>query len=731
MFTGQASVHRNQEGYEEDGGNEGTSPQSTQRQNKEIPQEMLEKAIRDGLGWQVVKLISHPEVSLNYRQVTNDLQTPLMRLCHAKLELLPAAGLQTDCRNDDLNREQCSVPEHSFTSLAEDTTPASSSDIATQKVLREVDRCRLEENGRCERVNLEMHDALNRTLAMHACVSHNVAILRWTLARGCSILAADREGRNVLHYAACSGSDDIVDLAVNHVEALNALQTLDYQGYSPLDLARQRRHTGAVKKLVAALRSKDSDVSSVPIAATAPIRQQESDAKVVRPPFPHPQTLLQPRRSPQNYGDSTNHAFSSESSSEEKTNAILHGGSPVLGRVCRSKADTKGRLMASEFFSHKTLSPNRGLNPINRAAQIKATPKPTENPLFQAQNPLVRNSHTNLQTHNTDRQTFGIKGKEPRSFVPTDLHKVPLAGIPSQAENSARAEPPPVDDTISPQPLRQCSNLPWGGTSPSTVSVAPSRSPAKLKKCENTCEAFLSPVCSPRQRQRALKATDTEGKANISPAATAVNRKDFLHTQHINQEKVDLLTKRHQQSNSDNIETETSHVKTETPDSSDTSCVFEEEIVLDTPRAFGGHQDQKNAENRGGLRGGRRDSLSLPDLRDMTGQLVTSREVSPIFSTVTSPRHQQETVWAVKSPATSRNDDRPEFHVISGNDDSYAKHRKDEELGIQFQNSSNKNHVRERHLRNTGTRKKPHNENHQGDKGSTLPVINSGVSEKY
>ena len=198
------------------------------------PQAMLGQAIRDGETWLVLSLLGHPGVSLNHREVTHDLQTPLMRLCHAYLQPLPKTASHSKEVPDEVGKaELCGMNPSYRSTASQEQLAAPSSAAATLKILEIVDRLHLAEPAESrspERIHLDRQDAVGRTLAMHACVSQNVAVLRWVLARGCSLLAADREGRNVLHYAACSGSEAAVDLALGHTDALNALQTLDYQG---------------------------------------------------------------------------------------------------------------------------------------------------------------------------------------------------------------------------------------------------------------------------------------------------------------------------------------------------------------------------------------------------------------------------------------------------------------------------------------------------------------------
>ena len=537
-------------------------------------------------------------------------------------------------------------------------------------------------------------------------------------------------------------------------------------GYSPLDMARQSRHASAVKKLGAALRSKTpGDQSSDSIPATVMPTKDNSNTQ---------QHFLQARKSLHSHcssrgEDSTNQAIATEPRSPQAQGGVRSSpnGTSVLNPIRLSTADVNSIPSPFKMVNKKQMSPNKLLEPVNQL-QVNSDAYQPDHSSIHTQNTLLPSPHSykkqgiDLKIHTEDQQLLGISSGEPPPSVTTELLKVPLASIPTQADKSSPDESPTrIETNIIRHPLAPCSSPRRIGTpvdrkqpfSPcprqdseyrqDSVGMSSGHGLAKVKKYDQAVEALLSPHRSPQQRQKALMYRDNQSRLTISQGETASNYKDTSATQQQDKSKFGLLAKRQQQPSNEKNGIVIFYEGIEdasTPDSSETSYVFEEEIVLDTPRVSERHEG--NSHN-GGVTGSklqqqqlevreRRDSLSLPDLRDMTGQLVTSRETSPIFCSSRSDLvsvYQKDKTWAVKTPRGRRNKDMTEIS-LDQHEDHHNRSYKDNSFRAQPSNSSTFHQASGQHHRNKDQRKKHHTDVCQRDMGDSLPIIKIGTSDK-
>lgn len=150
-----------------------------------MTQEKLHRLFKDAIEEKnldgILNAVGHDEMNLNFRDVTHDMETPLMQLCHSSLN---DAFIETSLLG-----------------------------TITEKT--------------CD-VNLQ--DALGRTLAMHACIALRTSIVDYVMTRDHDVTICDRTGRNVYHYGACSGNERIIELLLKHPKAKSALRVLDYKG---------------------------------------------------------------------------------------------------------------------------------------------------------------------------------------------------------------------------------------------------------------------------------------------------------------------------------------------------------------------------------------------------------------------------------------------------------------------------------------------------------------------
>ncbi|RUS86965.1 hypothetical protein EGW08_005290 [Elysia chlorotica] len=699
------------------------------------PQTMLEQAIREGQTSQIVNLIGQPRVSLNHREVTHDLQTPLMRLCHASLQPLQVAEPHQGSPNDNLVAAEDGPGHRPLTAAAEAALDTSAE--ATRKVLDTVDACYFTVDGGDETLDLDRKDALDRTLAMHACVSQNAAVLGWALARGCSLLVADRRGRNVLHYAACSGSDTIVDLALRHADALQALQTLDFQGYSPLDTARQSRQTSAVKRLGAVLRGKipgDQGAGSISTPATL-----TKDKSKNQPLFPLHRHSVQGSLS--RYEDLTDQTIATEPRSPQGTERSSHLLGPIIHH---STTDASSVPSPIRVTNKKQLSPEGNLYHVQKSPPLKENISLQKTSSIYKQNTALQTPHaykitsTDLACCTKDQQIARNSHRGASPSVSSDLLKVPLASIPTQADNSLQDElPSRSETTMHRNPLAPCSGPRRDMEGPENDSIVTGSGHRlnTFKKYDMAVEALLSPHRSPQQRQRALTSRDSATRIHAPRGDPASTQKGNSKQQPA-QPKSGLLAKRQQQSDNEHNETALFHEEpegAETPDSSEAAYVFEEEIVLDTPRASGCHDGDSAAS--GGHRQSRplqlavrerRDSLSLPDLRDMTGQLVTgpARHDGPAGH---QPRGLAHLLLASTAPGQSMGGQDctgPEHNALHSRSDG------NNTVGKLSPSASKSRQSSGQHQRNTAQREKAPIDTCQRDIRSSLPVIKTVRSDK-
>ena len=77
---------------------------------------------------------------------------------------------------------------------------------------------------------LDLQDAIGRSLAMHAAISQNVAVINFLAGQTFDITLIDRTGNSVMHYAACSGNDVIIKKLLDIPGVIVPLQKLNYHG---------------------------------------------------------------------------------------------------------------------------------------------------------------------------------------------------------------------------------------------------------------------------------------------------------------------------------------------------------------------------------------------------------------------------------------------------------------------------------------------------------------------
>ncbi|GFO46685.1 85 kda calcium-independent phospholipase a2 [Plakobranchus ocellatus] len=756
------------------------------------PQTALGQAIRDGSAERVVCLLSHPQVSLNHRDVMHDLQTPLMQLCHAQLK--PTTPSQWDhqevAQDENGNRSSESiraVPHKNLHGSATNTTALSTASSPIKQVLEAVECYHLLNPPgtprRHEPLHLDQQDAFGRTLAMHACVSHNLALLHWALSLDCSLLAADREGRNLLHYAACSGSDPVIDLALTHPGALKALQTLDYQGYSPLDMARQRKFSGAVKRLGAALRAQNHQQDSTAISALAPRPEAQSGSRKLPAHGSGPSSshsyLAKESRIP--LRDSYAYSSGTDLGAQEGQlgEGTLQSSSTTLGHLrqvrahVRSVPSPRGILQHydSDLSSAETSQQQIGtLNPVNTSPHRKLlTADLAKGALKEKENSTsshINNGQSHFLSPKTPSPTNNLSDV---SHSPGfhDLQKInkPLAGIPARA---ATQHPQNGADRLSKSVASGQSPVHRSeGVSPS-IGTSPTLSPQhevtkqtgtsafghlgnniNILSCDQTSGVLLSPLRSSENHVQTSTVSRNMKKQTISTSKMVANTIPQVYitapAHHAEPRLNGLLPKRQQQIIEQNSVIRQS-VKNAVPDGSkrtesSETYTFEEEFVLDTPSSHGGSnerisrnrpseqdKDNTNCSSRDSLPSPsheqvHRESVSLPDLRDMTGQLVTTREVSPIFQ-------QSTTCWAVRTR-----------HRGDGKDNNIQetdqRPRHDKDLVSDEQRRDGNSGKRPMKLK-VGSKQPAHANSNRDARGSPcltdmeggLPIINTSASER-
>ena len=529
-------------------------------------------------------------------------------------------------------------------------------------------------------------------------------------------------------------------------------------------MARQRRYTSAVKKLSAALRANSTtDQGSTPSALP---RGENASTQLLRAPLSHPRTLRQsPRSSDDDSGGRLIHAEPVSPRAHRLERASL-GITQGLGEIHHQRTHVTGvpsprkalDVHKERPIREKPISPNRSLDPLQKSPQSKQTMSQVERSLVQFQNclpssPYGNKIHSEAPFYNKlgfeqNVISNAVTTKELLSPASVELFKASKARIPTTNDTESLGNELDVKaEWSTQQPLAPCSAPRRRGTSrqrrspfssntgivvDGSTEVLADKNPvqglAKLKKYDHAVEALLSPHRSHQPRQRTLISRDNDNTMNAQLGRIASNSKG---SQQQNHPKLGLLTKRHQKSSEIwNARTE----ENDTPDSCDTTYIFEEEIFLDTPRNSGrdggngpraGACDHQHEEKPRACEQ-RRDSLSLPDLRDMTGQLVTSREVSPIFRTDPAPRQQLNKTWAVKTLRGQGSQFAQEPHPNSEGDDHDNRQGKD--VDSQAHNESNKCHPRE--ADNAIHKNKASSGIHQGDPGVGLPTIITGISDR-
>ncbi|XP_035824044.1 uncharacterized protein LOC106011027 [Aplysia californica] len=168
-------------------------------------QHQFSQALAEGDLDSIVNLLQDNVLDIDSADVNHDLETPLMRLCHA----------------DAVNHSQMAA----VLEIAQSKSP-----------------------------NMDKQDAVGRTLAMHACISQNQPVVTFLTSQLYDVMLADRTGNNVMHYAATGGNEAIVKQLLTHPDMARALQVLNYHGYSPIDLARQKKCQAVVRILAAFMR---------------------------------------------------------------------------------------------------------------------------------------------------------------------------------------------------------------------------------------------------------------------------------------------------------------------------------------------------------------------------------------------------------------------------------------------------------------------------------------------
>ncbi|KAH9507737.1 hypothetical protein Btru_053589 [Bulinus truncatus] len=488
-------------------------------------QDLFGQAVRNGDTDQILWLLQTGQVDVNYRDVTHDLETPMMSLCHANLPLPPPASEST-----------------------KDTDDRNSSLRAILEAVRQVG------------LRVDQQDALGKTLAMHACINHNDAMLRFAIERGCNPAVADRKGKNLMHYVAMSGSDVIASLVLDNMDVDQALRTLDYQvdcahnsqaavvlsaGYSPVDLARQKKHSALARQLSNALlhTKKDfkvdtarGDSSNVPkdhVSALGSTAAENSLVARTRPPLTRRDARMQVM-----YAVPVSDRYSS--CPDNNSQKSHRSSTPPPTSTITSSASNGDILQESGLVRSVSL---RRSYKVRRVADNSS-----QDNMGSTKGPPVQTFYSPLPSQS--KYTDGVF-----------LRK-------SEAENGKIATRPFPARPNSDQPLRE-------GHQPSVVDV----------------NSFLSP----RPRHRPMYGSIKH--VNLFEKHEAKKEKSIQ-----NPHKADATLE----------ETVSSTLPQGRPEVH--AHGFRDEL----DRHISGHVTDRRTE--------RRSSISLPDLRDMTGCLVTSRD---------------------------------------------------------------------------------------------------------
>lgn len=144
----------------------------------------LDAAITDSDVTAILSLVDDERINLDKRDVTHDLQTPLMRMCHM-----------------DVERE------------------------SMERVWSKAEDCVW---------NPDVHDVTGRTLVMHACIADKVDAVRAALKRGCDISLVDRDGNSAIIFAIRNKSADLLGLLLEHRECSPLLIKANHAGKDQL-----------------------------------------------------------------------------------------------------------------------------------------------------------------------------------------------------------------------------------------------------------------------------------------------------------------------------------------------------------------------------------------------------------------------------------------------------------------------------------------------------------------
>uniref|UniRef100_A0A2C9KWF8 Uncharacterized protein n=1 Tax=Biomphalaria glabrata TaxID=6526 RepID=A0A2C9KWF8_BIOGL len=501
----------------------------------DVNQELFNQALRDGDTDQILWLFKSDAVDVNFRDFTHDLETPLMKLCHADLRPRP-------------------------------DEPASDTRSSTLNILSTVTAISLK---------VDQQDALGRTLAMHACISNNDIMLRFAIEHGCDPAVTDRMGKNLVHYLAMSGSDTLVELVLEHLDVGQALRTLDFQGYSPVDLARQKKHSALARKLSNALvGSKKEDKVKAPQGG-----ESESEEKVIAQTS-QPASTVVPRRPPLTRRDARMQVIYNPPPDDVQTSGQGESGQrhrsvtpPPITTTNLGDREQQGNLVRSVSLRRPYI--------VKRAKEncehdhMTYTPRPSPTSLSTVA------SSSNRASQNSNDGFIAVSRNQRRGHVSSrEVYSEDQPG--SSRQHTCL--------TLHDKNMRHLSARPG--------SDLPSRDEKYRTGLDgmNKSDIDLIPSQSPRQRLKPIHNYKQIHSLGYEPGIPVLNPQR-ANTGAMFEQTVPILPQTH------------------LLHSSKGALSSNEEL---SQRHSGGHVSDRRTE--------RRSSISLPDLRDMTGCLVTSQE---------------------------------------------------------------------------------------------------------